>query len=712
MPLCKTYIQKTTKINHRIVINLDGIWDIDEGLMDVIPRRFSNRKPLSEDIFNIRTVEVPGLVDLATPPLPNYGWSAKHRQAFWYHRTFEIADEIPQIAILKIHKARYGTQIFINDQHAGNYLPNFTPGYFDIRPLLNPGTNKLLVRVGAFPDSVPDNITRGGDSEMINFIPGIYDTVELILSNTPHITNIRVAPEIHSNSIQIATCVHNQRPNQSNVQIQYIVREWASGKIVASGQTDETVINAEEIFTFNSRIQIENCHLWSPEDPFLYEIEADTGYDTIKSRFGMRSFRFDRTTKFAMLNGKPYFMRGANVCALRFFEDPLRGNLPWNEQWVQQLHTRFRQMHWNTLRYTMGFPPEKWYEIADEVGFLIQDEFPLWYPSDEGLGKWPETLNGADLAKEYSDWILERHNHPCVVIWNAANETRSDETGKAIVLTKHLDLTSRPWGNSWGAWQDPNGAVDAHTYLFIDHVVNEPPDVFRLSDLAHTSGVPRRGVEADLFTQIPCDSDKAIFINEYDWFWLNRDGTPTTLTEKLYINLLGPDATNQQRRRCCARMFAALTEFWRCHRQAAAVVGPFGLGHSRFDGRTCDHFQNIVTLEFEPYFQEYVSDAFSPVGLMVDEWAQSLPARQSRKIRIVAINDTAVLWNGDICLEIAGCRGSVLVQQQNCTIEPLGSIDVYFECILPSEPGDYQIIGSLNDKSTKPIRSLRDVQII
>ena len=35
-------------------------------------------------------------------------------------------------------------------------------------------------------------------------------------------------------------------------------------------------------------------------------------------------------------------------------------------------------MHWNSIRYCIGFPPDFWYDIADEEGFLIQDEFPIW----------------------------------------------------------------------------------------------------------------------------------------------------------------------------------------------------------------------------------------------------------------------------------------------------------------------------------------------
>ena len=113
-------------------------------------------------------------------------------------------------------------------------------------------------------------------------------------------------------------------------------------------------------------ISLKSCHLWTPEDPFLYKLKLSTGGDTAETRFGMRSFRFDAATGRAILNGKPYFMRGTNVCAYRFFEDAERGDKPWRAEWVRRLHEKFKSMHWNAMRYCIGFPPEIWYDIADE----------------------------------------------------------------------------------------------------------------------------------------------------------------------------------------------------------------------------------------------------------------------------------------------------------------------------------------------------------
>ena len=178
--------------------------------------------------------------------------------------------------------------------------------------------------------------------------------------------------------------------------------------------------------------------MWSPEDPFLYELEVATAGDALPARFGMRSFRLDPKTGRAVLNGKPYYLRGTNVCIFRFFEDAQRGDKPWRAEWVRRLHEQFRSMHWNSIRYCIGFPPEMWYRIADEEGLLIQDEFPIWFGGDA----WPAELKADEIAREYKEWIEERWNHACVVIWDGQNETVTPETGKAIaaVLERKADV--------------------------------------------------------------------------------------------------------------------------------------------------------------------------------------------------------------------------------------------------------------------------------
>jgi hypothetical protein len=134
---------------------------------------------------------------------------------------------------------------------------------------------------------------------------------------------------------------------------------------------------------------------------------------------------------------------------------------------------------------------------------------------------------------------------------------------------------------------------------------------FTLKDLAKADINPGGGPGDTIYMKI---------INEYGWLWLNRDGTPTTLTKELYTNLLGENSTEAERRHLYATYLAAETEFWRCHRRAAGVLHFTALGYSRSDGQTSDHFLDVAKLKYEDEFLKYLPDAYSPVGLMLDEW--------------------------------------------------------------------------------------------
>ena len=186
---------------------------------------------------------------------------------------------------------------------------------------------------------------------------------------------------------------------------------------------------------------LSNCRLWSPEDPFLYELEVRSEADVLTTRFGMRTFRLDPATGRAMLNGRPYFMRGSNVTLYRFFEDAERGDKPWREEWVRRLHKAFRDMHWNSLRYCIGFPPESGTASPTRKASSSRTSFPSGTPRTSRA-----MFDGDELAREYTEWMQERWNHPCVVIWDACNETHSPETGKAIRKVRGLDFSQPALG--------------------------------------------------------------------------------------------------------------------------------------------------------------------------------------------------------------------------------------------------------------------------
>ena len=675
----------------RRVLSLDGPWQIAEGKMDQAPAAFE------------RTVPVPGLASLATPafadpPGPKVAARGQmpqkdpKRDAFWYRRTFRLEQAAPAVALLKVRKAMFGTRVILNGQLLGDHRPSFTPGYFNAKAALKVGENELLIRVGADRDAVGPAIPSGFDFEKERYIPGIFDSVELILSGTPHFVQVQAAPDIAAKTVRVQAVLRNDGAS-APAAVTFVVREAKSGREVGRLTSERVTVAAGAETTVEVRVPIADCRLWSPEDPFLYTLEADSGADRYQTRFGMREFRFDPATGRAMLNGKKYFMRGSNFTLYRFFEDSECGNLPWRQDWVRLLHQRVKEMHWNCLRYCIGFPPEAWYDMADEVGVLIQDEFPIWSHTKE--------TKREELAVEYAEWMRERWNHPCVVVWDANNETTSSETGPALGQVRGLDLSQRPWDNSYNPPQAPGDVFESHPYHFNAS--------FRLRNLATADPVPQGNRTRN-------DGQHAVIINEYGWHWVNRDGTPTTLTRDIYRSVLGENATPAQRFHVQATWLAADTEFWRAHRKAAAVVHFTMLGYSRPDGQTCDHWKQggVEKLEWEPEFYRYVRDAFAPVGLAVNFWKDKPLHQTQSRVPVILINDLDQPWRGPVTLRLRspGAAAPILEVKQDASLEPFGQATVEFDITWPAALGPYTLEAELRGAEGEPVRSVRELEVI
>ncbi|MBI5009033.1 MAG: hypothetical protein HZB98_05175, partial [Bacteroidia bacterium] len=95
-----------------------------------------------------------------------------------------------------------------------------------------------------------------------------------------------------------------------NSEVTFIIKESKSGLVAGEYKTGDLDFgkNAEKIV--DVLIPITNCTFWTPDNPFLYNLEVKTTSDSYITRFGMRELRFNPETRMAELNGKPFFLRG------------------------------------------------------------------------------------------------------------------------------------------------------------------------------------------------------------------------------------------------------------------------------------------------------------------------------------------------------------------------------------------------------------------
>jgi len=663
----------------RAVLPLNGTWEIEQGdLGDEPPAEFTH------------TVPVPGLVTLAEPAFSEVGVSSELRDAFWYRTTF-TGPEPRHAAFLNVHKAKYGMRAWLNEQLLGDHLGSYTLATFDITDVLIPDEpNTLIIRVGAYRDSVPDFVPAGQDHEKDFWFPGIWDDVEIVSTATPRIARVKVEPDIDADAVVVKTTLVNDFDAPASVRLTSEVSQWLDPEAAYTPQVLEVVLDPREERTVEQTVAAPDHRLWSPEDPFLYVCRStvragDFVTDELETRFGMRKVEWiggeDYSGRF-YLNNNLYYLRGSNLTVHRFFEDPLAGALPWDVDWVRQLLSDHpKRLHWNSMRISVGRAPNSWYDIADEVGILIADEFMMWNLTD-GID---DTWSADEMAQEFTEWIQESWNHPSIAWWDAANETSSALSGQAIDSVRHLDPT-RQWEN--GGQQAPHGPddpIEDHPYVFIMAYLGFPMDERVLDTM---DGLPPGGGNSTAPQFTWDDPAHPYIINEYAWLWIDREGAPTMLSEAVYSHLLGegPHAPDVYRE-AYAYLAGGMTEFWRTKRGYAGVQHFTYLGYSRENGQTCDNFIDLAGLVLEPRWLEYAENAFAPLGVAIDAWAKTYPAGETVAVPVLVVNDYDAPQTATLEVLAVAMDGSVLTRSgvRDIEVEALGSGSYSLDVEMPAE---------------------------
>ena len=678
-------------------VSLDGVWQIADS-------RSATEMPTAFD----RAVPVPGMVNLAKPAFKDVDqfisrenmarrityklapddWLQKYwvgkvdqdRNYFWYRTTFRAPKE-RAVALLKINKAQFGTAVWLNGQKLGEYSGCFTASLYALGKAVSwDAENTLVVRIGAHPAVLPDNFPTGSDFEKNQWTPGIYDSVSLAFCDNPVIEAVQVAPRVATGEAVVQTRVSNRSSAPVTVSLTHAVKTWKRGKQVAVSEPLAIALQPGEEKVFTQTVKIPDAHLWSPEDPFLYVVDSNTGGDSLTTRFGMREFRLDAATKRAYLNGKVYYLRGSNITLHRFFEDPLCKALPWDETWVRKLLGDLpKKMHWNYFRFCIGPVPDRWFDICDEEGLLIQNEFFVWTGGPGWFKGYSRTYDSDEMIRQYKDWMRDNWNHPSVAVWDANNETKDSSFGEKIIpAVRPLDLSNRPWENSYNKPAGPDDLVENHPYLMISGWHNTL--TFKMSDLETMDGKPSKG-------SLPSDTNPPI-INEYGWLWLNRDGTPTLLTENVYAQLLGTNSTARERLDLYSYLLAGKTEFWRAHRQYAGIVHFVYLTCSYPGVYTADHFSDVTRLKLDPAFADYMGEAFKPLGVYINFFHPTLKVGEKHAFTVMLVNDDAAPKIGTLRLALENENGKELANtEQRFDLKELGDASATLSLTIPDTIG-------------------------
>lgn len=386
----------------------------------------------------------------------------------WYNREFTIPSAWKNRDILLHFGAvDWRADVFINDIKIGTHTGGFTPFYFNISPYLTSGQQKLTVKVW---DPTSDSyIPRGKQvtkPEHIWYTPvsGIWQTVWIEPVSHKHIKSIVSTPDIDKSTLRVEVSTENTAPSDIlQISIKDGERVVSKVKYVAGEAID---------------ISIPNAKLWSPESPFLYDIEVALiennrkEVDKVSSYAAMRKISQKKDVKGYIrfqLNNKDYFHFG--LLDQGWWPDGLY-TAPTDDALVSDI-IKTKEWGYNMIRKHVKTEPARWYTYCDRLGILVWqdmpngDESPKWEMHNYFSGVERKISNEADLnfKKEWKEIIDYLKPYPSIVVWVPFNEAWGQfKTVEISEWTKNYDPSRLVNSASGGNHYKTGDILDYHKY--------------------------------------------------------------------------------------------------------------------------------------------------------------------------------------------------------------------------------------------------------
>jgi hypothetical protein len=365
--------------------------------------------------------------------------------------------------ILHFGAVDWQATVNVNGKEVGSHTGGYTAFSFDITDALKQGENELVVKVydptdqGIGPHGKqvlsPANIYYTASS-------GIWQTVWMETVPADYIENLTMTPDIDKGLLHLTIDASSARAAQSKVSVK--VPECNACKILNRVQ-DGTKINLT--------LQVPNARLWSPDDPYLYDLEVTLGKDKIKSYFGMRKISIGKDDKGfdrIMLNNNYTYNLG--TLDQGFWPDGLY-TAPTDEALEFDIKA-IKAMGFNTIRKHIKVEPARWYYYADKLGMMV------WQDLVNPNQSLPEGAK-QEFEKESAEIVKQLHNYPCITTWVLFNEKWGQYDQER--LTKWLKAA------------DPSRLVNGHSgeYLYVNGQLRSPsPNAYVGADMTDVHSYP------------------------------------------------------------------------------------------------------------------------------------------------------------------------------------------------------------------------------
>ena len=399
--------------------------------------------------------------------LSGVGKMINEKEELWYQRTFDVpsAWRGKQI-LLHFGAVDWKAEVLVNDVKVGEHTGGFTPFYFDITSVLNKGNNDLVVKV--WDPSDRGEQPRGkqiANPHGIWYTPvtGIWQTVWLEPVATQYITNLKTTPDIDNNSVKVEVAANTTSADKVEVKV------FDGKNIVAKG----AALNGVPV----ELAMPANAKLWSPDSPFLYNMEVTLykdgkAIDQVKSYTAMRKYSIRKgqngITRL-QLNNKDYFQFGP--LDQGWWPDGLY-TAPTDEALVYDLK-KTKDFGYNMVRKHVKVEPARWYTHCDQLGLIVWQDMPNGGPSPQwqarnyfnGTEVIRSAASEANYRKEWKEIIDCLYSYPSIAVWVPFNEAWGQfKTPEIVAWTKEYDPSRLVNPASGGNHYTCGDILDLHHY--------------------------------------------------------------------------------------------------------------------------------------------------------------------------------------------------------------------------------------------------------
>jgi beta-glucuronidase len=347
----------------------------------------------------------------------------------WYQREFDIPQmEKNERVFIHFGAVNYEAHVYLNEKKLGTHKGGFTPFNFEIpKDLLKKEGNFLVVKVDnkRHKEEIPTTNT-----DWWNY-GGITRDVNLVFTKDTFIVNNGLSLNQHQD-IKIAQSKNKFQIDGSIKLNAKATNAVATIEIPELKIKKDLTINGDEA---RFSIVTKNIHLWSPENPKLYNVIFSFNGEKIKEKIGFR--KIETSGNKILLNGKKLFLRG--ICVHE--EIPQEQRRAYSKKDADQIFKQVKDLNANMVRLAHYPHNEYMLKAADSLGILVWSEIPVYWAIDFG--------NDAVLQKaktQLEEMITRDRNRASLIIWSVGNETpvnptRTNFMKSLITRAKELDNT-------------------------------------------------------------------------------------------------------------------------------------------------------------------------------------------------------------------------------------------------------------------------------